>query len=45
MITLFSVNGGREDRLMTLVLLSVKDTGSSMPWAAQMTSGKMLPSL
>lgn len=47
MIALFSVNGGREGRLMTLVLLSVKDTRSSMPQAAQTLpgSGKTLPSL
>lgn len=45
MIALFPVLWGREDRLMILVLPSVKDSSSSMSQAAQMTSGKTVHSL
>lgn len=43
MIALFPVLGARDNRLMILVWPSMKD--SSMPQAAQMTSGKTLPFL
>lgn len=45
MIALFPVKWRREDRLITSVLLPVKDTSFSMPQAVQTTSGKTLPSL
>lgn len=44
MMALFLVLKGRGDRVMILVLPSVKDSSSSLPQAAQMTSGKRLPS-
>lgn len=43
MTALFLVLEGGDNRLMILVLPSVKNSGSSMPQAAQMTSGKTLP--
>lgn len=44
MTALFFVLEGRDNRLMILVLPSVKHSSSSMLQAAQMTSGKTLPS-
>lgn len=43
MTALFLVLEGGDNRLMILVLPSVKNSSSSMPQAAQMTSGKTLP--